>query len=223
MASINPMQRNNGFKGLFDQYYPVIILVFLFFFMLLPVLAPILMKHEIEVPAKVIYSLYSPLCHQYPYRSWFLFGFQSFYPLQAAGIIELETYEEAFVDQTIIGEGSRSIIGNPIVGYKMAFCQRDLAMYLGLFLYASIFYFSGRKIKRVHFFLWLIFGLIPLGLDGILQLLSELINPLAFVWESTPMLRTITGGLFGVLSGGIILPSMEQNVARNRKIDAGDF
>ena len=36
--------------------------------------------------ANVVYKMYSPLCHQWAFRSFFLFGEQAYYPHAAAGI-----------------------------------------------------------------------------------------------------------------------------------------
>src|SRR5574338_1073568 len=40
----------------------------------LPFLAPLLMQWGAELPARLIYTIYSFLCHQLPERSYFLFG-----------------------------------------------------------------------------------------------------------------------------------------------------
>src|SRR4030067_3545394 len=47
----------------------------------LPFLAPIFMKLGWETPARVIYLVYSFLCHQLPQRSFFLFGSKVTYSL----------------------------------------------------------------------------------------------------------------------------------------------
>ncbi len=39
-----------------------------------------------NVPANVIYAIYKPLCHQFGFRSFFLFGEQPYYPLKEAGM-----------------------------------------------------------------------------------------------------------------------------------------
>ena len=39
----------------------------------IPFLAPVFMVLGLTAPAKVIYTMYSPMCHQMGYRSWFLF------------------------------------------------------------------------------------------------------------------------------------------------------
>lgn len=50
----------------------------------LPFVAPTLMYLGLEGPARVIYTLYSPFCHQFAFRSFFLHGEQPVYPREAA-------------------------------------------------------------------------------------------------------------------------------------------
>ncbi len=61
----------------------------------LPFLAPVFMKAGIPQPAKAIYLLYSPLCHELGFRSFFLFGEQPYYPRESAGIEGVTSFEEA--------------------------------------------------------------------------------------------------------------------------------
>src|SRR5688572_19826740 len=46
----------------------------------LPILAPVLMNAGATGPARAIYTVYSPMCHQMASRSFFLFGEQPAYP-----------------------------------------------------------------------------------------------------------------------------------------------
>lgn len=70
----------------------------------LPWVAPTLSTLGLKAPADVIYTLYSPFCHQFAFRSPFLFGEQAFYPRAAAGTgyQSFEAYasqSEAFQEQ----------------------------------------------------------------------------------------------------------------------------
>ncbi len=70
----------------------------------LPWLAPTLAKLGFDGPADFLYTLYSPFCHQFAFRSPFLFGEQAFYPRRAAGsgYQPFEVYaseSEAFLEQ----------------------------------------------------------------------------------------------------------------------------
>lgn len=79
-------------------------LVALAIYISLPWAAPTLAKLGLHAPADVIYTLYSPFCHQFAFRSPFLFGEQGFYPRGAAGTgyQSFEAYasqSEAFLEQ----------------------------------------------------------------------------------------------------------------------------
>ena len=81
-----------------------IILAVLAIYSSLPWLAPTLAKLGLDRPADVIYTLYSPFCHQFAFRSVFLYGEQAFYPRNAAGTAykPFEAYaseSEAFLEQ----------------------------------------------------------------------------------------------------------------------------
>ena len=57
-------------------------------------MAPVLEKAQAPAVARVIYRMYSPLCHQFAFRSFFLFGEQAYYPLQEAGLTGVKTFEQ---------------------------------------------------------------------------------------------------------------------------------
>lgn len=145
----------------------------------LPLLAPVMMDAGWELPAKVIYIVYRPLCHQRPERSYFVGGPQAVYSeeeLAAAGVD--------------VRPLSRDI-GNDTVGWKVAFCERDVAIYGAIFL-AGLAYSVLRRWRGnwlMPFRYYLVF-LVPMGVDGLLQLFG--------VYESNWILRTLTGAFFGV-------------------------
>ncbi|PJF38116.1 MAG: hypothetical protein CUN55_18645, partial [Phototrophicales bacterium] len=58
----------------------------------LPFVAPTLMKLGLEGPARVIYTIYSPFCHQFAFRSFFLYGEQPVYPRANTGM-DVTPYE----------------------------------------------------------------------------------------------------------------------------------
>jgi uncharacterized membrane protein len=104
----------------------------------LPFLAPVLEKAHYPAPAKIIYAIYSPLCHQLAFRSWFLFGEQAYYPRELAGISGKITYEQLLGSERIDLTEARNFIGNDQIGYKVAFCQRDIAIYGAILLFGLI-------------------------------------------------------------------------------------
>ena len=90
---------------------------------------------------------------------------------------------------------SRSIIGNEQLGYKIAICQRDLAMYSSLFLTGLVFSATGKKWLRIPLWIWVILGVLPLGIDGLSQLAGHypFYIDIFLLRESTPLLRDTHG------------------------------
>lgn len=86
-----------------------------------------------------------------------------------------------------------------LLGEKLAVCQRDAAIYAA-FLTSVIAYPFLKKlgtIKTPKSWL-LIAAFTPIVIDGGLQVLG--------IAESTPLRRTITGGLFGIIMPFFLIP-----------------
>ncbi len=210
-----------------DNYIWVFNLV-VFIYVGLPFLAPMLMKVGATTPATIIYRTYGFTCHQLGYRSWFLFGEQPYYPRTLAGLDGITPFAEA----TGLGEGgsnaelfaARNFVGNEQLGYKVAFCERDVAIYLALLLFGIVFAVTKRRIPPLPTILWLIIGLGPIALDGFSQLLSQppLGNLAIFSWlplrESTPLLRSFTGAIFGFITGWFGYPMVEETMQDTRRL-----
>jgi uncharacterized membrane protein len=170
-----------------------------FSYVALPFVAPVLMQAGAVRPAGWIYTLYSPFCHQLAFRSWFLFGEQLAYPRELAGT-GLQTYAQATGLNEQDYASARAFRGNEQVGFKVALCERDVAIYGGILLAGLAFGLVRRRAKPLPIGLWLLLGVLPIALDGGSQLLSIFpFYPLP-PRESTPLLRTLTGGLFGVMN-----------------------
>ncbi|MCJ7518576.1 MAG: DUF2085 domain-containing protein [Anaerolineaceae bacterium] len=212
-----PSLNDKKFEVWFRNHYLSLILGFLLIFSILPIIAPILMRLGLIPHAKVIYWIYGFFCHQLPFRSWFLFGAQPYYPLADVGMKSILSFETVFNPASQDFESFRTIFGNPYAGYKIAICQRDIAMYFSLIAFGLFFASQNRKIKRIHFWIWMVVGVIPLGIDGIMQFLGGYSLPVlsSFLSESTPLLRTITGNLFGFFTGWYIFPTLELMINRN--------
>lgn len=204
----------------FSRKYIILVNLVLAIYLGLPFLAPVLMNAGYPAVARPIYSLYGAVCHQMAFRSWFLFGEQPVYPRTAANVEGYATYGEATgLDEENLLE-ARRFIGNEQVGYKVAFCQRDVAIYSGILLFGLVFAASGRRIRPLHWFIWILIGIVPIAMDGFSQLFSQ-IPALSEVFpyrESTPFLRTLTGLLFGITTGWFGIPLLEDTAAENRVI-----
>jgi len=211
------------FSYWFSMRYMLLFNLIVFIYVGLPFLAPVLMKVGAPTPAKIIYSIYSPLCHQLAFRSWFLFGEQSVYPRELAQLDELKTYEEISGTREVNIIDAREFIGNEEIGYKVAFCERDIAIYAGILLFGIVFAVSGRKIRALPWYFWIMLGIIPIGLDGGSQL-PGLVKEFLPSWlpiierESTPLLRTLTGGLFGITTAWYLYPMIEETMQDTRRV-----
>lgn len=211
----------------FSRHYLAVLNGIILLYVGIPMLAPVFMKIGAPIPAAVIYTIYKPLCHQFGFRSFYLFGEQSYYPLKEAGMQGVITFEEA----TGIGNqrdaigvsrlAAREFIGNDVVGYKIALCERDVAIYGAIFLFGILYALTGRKLKPLHWALWIVIGMGPIGLDGFSQLFSQiewsgLANILPYR-ESTPFIRVLTGAIFGFMTAWFAYPNMEESMADTRQ------
>lgn len=75
-----------------------------------------------------------------------------------------------------------------INGNQMPFCVRDVAIFFGMVIGLGIALFIIIPLK----WWWLIGGLVPIGLDGGLQLVTS--------YESNNLFRLLTGGLAGLVT-----------------------
>jgi uncharacterized membrane protein/glutaredoxin len=210
-----------------SRRYLLLLNMFMLFYVGLPFLAPTLMKMGATLPAKAIYRIYSPLCHQFGFRSFFLFGEQAFYPLAEANVTGIKTFEQETGIPNLNDPYSytrfeaRAYTGDETVGYKVALCERDVAIYLAILLFGIVFGLTGRRIPSLHWAIWLLIGLGPIGLDGFSQLLSQfnwhwLASALPYR-ESTPFLRALTGALFGLTTAWFAYPNIEESMSETRQ------
>ena len=225
----------------FSKHWLGVLNTIIAIYVALPILAPILMNAGATGPARVIYTMYSPMCHQMASRSFFLFGEQAAYPRALAGthLNPLESYtgtlpEFAGANDENWAEfflAAREFLGNEQMGYKMALCERDIAIY-GFVLIGGLI--NGvvrqyRQIRPLPLILFLIIGMGPIALDGFSQLFGYYATPLnggepagiqALIGavfplrESTPFLRTFTGALFGFMLVWLSFPYLDHNMGR---------
>ena len=163
-------------------------------YVILPFLAPVLMAAGLYGPARMIYGIYSFLCHQLPDHSYFLFGHNPtpLAPeLMAAGAppsTDLLRF--------------RTFIGNDAFGYKVALCERDIAIYSSVAVAGLLFALVRRvyTLRPPSLKVYVLF-LIPMAVDGLTQLVG--------LRESNWWLRTLTGAIFGVASVWLAYPYIE--------------
>ncbi len=215
--------KSDGISLWLSRHYLALFNLLIFLYVGIPFLAPVLMKIGAPAPARVIYHAYSFVCHQFAFRSWFMFGEQGAYPRASAGLAGLISFQQATGINDADLLSARAFIGNAQLGYKVALCERDVAIYGGILLFGLIFSLARGKIKSLHWLVWVIIGIVPIGLDGFSQLISQPPLSLMPFRESTPLLRTATGLLFGLITAWFGYPYVEQSMLENRKFLEGKF
>jgi len=207
-----------------------VFLIILTLYVTLPIAAPVFMRIGFTAPAHIIYTMYTPFCHQFGFRSFYLFGEQPVYPREYAqtGWQSYESYtanipqlqfapEDEFKLDWVLAH--KIFLGNEQMGYKMALCERD-NMILGMMLVGGLIYAIPtvrRKLRPVPLLLYGFLGVVPIGIDGFSQLLSY--PPFNFweIRETTPTFRALTGGLFGLMTAWLAFPYLELAMRDTRR------
>ncbi len=129
-----------------------------------PFLAPVFMHIGWTSAAKVIYFIYSWLCHQLPERSFFLFGSRFTYSLA-----EVQNAWQNTISPVIL----RQFIGNPELGWKVAWSDRMVSMVTSLWFFGLVWWMVRRRVKPLPW--WgLVLFLLPMAVDGTSHFFSDL-------------------------------------------------
>lgn len=232
-------RRVDQFSYGFAKHWLLIFNTAVAIYVFLPILAPSLMQVGLTGPARVIYTVYSPMCHQMASRSFFLYGEQAAYPRELAGtnLQPLEAYVADIPEFEGVTEenwatfflAARRFVGNEQMGYKMALCERDIAIY-GFVLVFGLLYALLRNrmnIRPLPILVFIIVGMVPIALDGFSQLFGYYATPidgsapegflatlggLFPLRESPPILRFATGALFGFMLGWLVYPHIDKGM-----------
>ena len=161
---------------------------FLVVFMGLVIYTPYLALSDSSA-AEPLYSAFSLACHQKISRSQCVYEDGSFGDcMKQSG-----TYIQN--DQKTL-----SVTQDGILGFKLPVRSRDIGLYLfmllGALIYPFIFKMDNKLILHPA---WLVVAILPLAFDGGLQFLSDVgIDILGFPYESTNLIRMITGAIAGI-------------------------
>jgi uncharacterized membrane protein len=187
-----------------------------FLYVGLPILSAVLLYLGLEGPGGLIQSLYGPpVCHQLPQRSWFLFGQKFSYRLpELLDYFGIEPHPKQWQDVEAVYRVVR--YGNSDLGFKVALCQRDVAIY-GTIMLAGLAYALLRcwiKIRPLPVWIYVTLGIIPIGIDGGYQWVTYTLSILLTnspipVRETTPLMRTLTGALFGLATVWLAYPHFQ--------------
>ena len=107
------------------------------------------------------------------------------------------------------------------VGYKMPVCSRDMGLYAAMLIGGAIYpIVRGLKDRGIYPAIYLIIAIIPLGLDGGVQFISDA-GGIPLAYESTNSIRLLTSAIAGLASAFYAIPVLinmfcEEKKAKNR-------
>ena len=222
----------NRFVYKLAERWLTVINVFMGLLVGLPYIAPVFMLWGWERPAKVIYTIYMGLCHQMPQRSYFLFGRQPMYSLEEVALAWHN------VENPLI---LRQFVGNADMGWKVAWSDRMVSMYGAIFLFGLLYGLVRTYVKRPLPFWGFILFCVPMGIDGLTHMVSDLYGleagfryhntwlaeltnhafaPLFYYgdafWSFNWWMRLITGLLFGLGVVWFAFPHLEDGFGQTK-------
>jgi uncharacterized membrane protein len=163
-AVLTPTRASPSDADRLSGHWLEVFLIFYGLWISLPFLAPVFMHFGWTGAGKGIYLIYSLFCHQLPERSFFLFGERTMYSLA-----EIQSVWQDSANPMIL----RKFIGSAEMGWKVAWSDRMISFYGGIWLFALLWRPFRRKIKALPW--WgLLLLLLPLALDGTTHLVSDL-------------------------------------------------
>lgn len=179
--------RANHLVAWFSRHWLFVFTLLLGVFIGLPWLAPVFMKLGWTNAADNIYFLYSLQCHQMPQRSFFLFGDKVMYSLP-----EIQSAWQNSYDPLVL----RQFNGNADMGWKVAWSDRMVYMYTALLFFGIAFWPLRKRLKGLP--LWgLILFLLPMGLDGMSHMISDILGGVGGGFRySNEWLALLTNDLF---------------------------
>jgi len=172
-----------------SRHWLALVNLFMGLYVGLPILSPVLYHLGHAKAGYLVQTVFRPFCHQRPERSFFLFGEQMVY-----------SYEELVAR---LGEVPSRYVGDADLGYKVAVCERDVALYGALVAFGILFHFVRRRLRPLSMRQFLLF-ILPLAVDGTGQLFG--------LWTSTWVSRVVTGAFFGLGCVWLVYPYLQQGM-----------
>lgn len=153
----------------------------------LPWLAPAFLQLGWTAAGQAVYGFYSTQCHQLPQRSFFLFGPQAMYSLDTIQAVWANT------DNPLV---LRQFIGNPELGWKVAWSDRMVSMYTSLLLFGWLYGLLSRRQRVRPLPIWaFVLLLVPMGIDGLTHMVSDLAGIDQGFRDTNAWLATVTGNV----------------------------
>ncbi|MBD3209873.1 DUF2085 domain-containing protein [Candidatus Micrarchaeota archaeon] len=171
----------------------------LFFFLLAgSILATPLLAFSCDM--EFSYEIFSYTCHQKLSRSLCVFNEGAGYWIDDC-TPQTGEYITGMADRFTI-----RVEENGATGYKLPVCSRDTGLYMALLL-GALLYPLAREIKdkKIPPAIFLIIAIVPIAIDGSLQIITEL-GVAPFVYESSNLIRMVTGGAAGLVSSFYAIP-----------------
>ena len=171
------------------RYWLAGVLAAMLVFTSLPFLAPVAMQAGWTDLGNLIYTLYSPFCHQLPQRSWFLFGEKLTYTLDE--IAQVYPHLEAWQ--------LRRFTGAPGMGWKVAWSDRMISFYFLTPVFGLVYAIAralGWRMRPLSTRLFVVL-LLPIALDAGTHLVNDLVYGVAGngFRDANAWLAWLTGGV----------------------------
>jgi uncharacterized membrane protein len=147
-----------------SRYWLLLLTLLLGLWVGLPWLAPVFMKLGWTGMGNAIYLLYAPQCHQFPQRSFFLFGAKPMYSLSEIQAAWQQTNNPLLL---------RQFTGNPAMGWKVAWSDRMVAMYTSIPLFGLLYWPFRRRLRSLPLWAFALL-LLPMAIDGGSHTVSDL-------------------------------------------------
>lgn len=133
-------------------------------YVITPWLAPVFMQTGHKTGAYILYAFYSTQCHQLPQRSFFLFG-----PKFTYSLAEVQADWQVTHNPLIL----RQFIGNPHLGWKVAWSDRMVSMFTMIFIGGLLYTLIRKRLRPLLG--WGFAALtLPMVIDGGTHLISDL-------------------------------------------------
>jgi len=187
-TTITPKSKRSVFDWISRHWFATFLIIY-GIWVWLPFLAPVFMNLGWTGAGKATYLIYSFFCHQLPERSFFFFGEKTMYALN-----EIQAAWQDTVNPMVL----RKFIGNETMGWKVAWSDRMISFYGGVWLFAILWYPFRRKVKPLS---WWGFALLllPMILDGSTHAISDLGGIGQGFRDSNLWLTTLTDHIFPAL------------------------
>lgn len=165
------------------RWLPVFNLLF-GLFVGLPWLAPVFMQLGWSDAGRAIYLIYSTQCHQLPQRSYFLFGPEAMYSLAEVQAAWQDTNNPLIL---------RQFVGNPQMGWKVAWSDRMVSLYGGALLAGLLYWPLRKRVKPLPLWAFALFAL-PMAVDGGTHVISDIAGIGAGFRDTNAWLTALTAG-----------------------------